>query len=46
MLAGVVGVLTGVGVALFDWVTVEVALGHVLGLPPWLRSWVPLLGRR
>jgi CIC family chloride channel protein len=43
-LAALVGVATGLGVALFDWITVEVALGRVLDLPVAIRPWVPLLG--
>jgi CIC family chloride channel protein len=44
LLSAAVGALTGVGVALFDGVTIQAALAHVLRLPTWLQPWLPLVG--
>ena len=44
LLAAVVGAVTGLGVALFDWVTVDKALRGVLALPVRIRPWLPLAG--
>lgn len=43
-LAAVVGAATGLGVALFDWITIDRLLNGVLRLPVVLRPWAPLLG--
>lgn len=43
-MAAVVGILTGVGVALFDWLTIDKALEGVRAVPIWFRPWVPLVG--
>ncbi len=43
-MAAVTGVLTGVFVALFDRLVVDVALEHVLELPLWLIAVLPGAG--
>ncbi len=43
-LAALVGALTGLGVALFDWITVDRLLEWVLAVPVNLRPWLPLVG--
>ena len=43
-LAAVVGVVTGLGVALFDWITVDRLLEWVLEIPVDIRPWMPVLG--
>ncbi len=43
-LAAIVGGVTGLVVALFDRVTVDGALAHVMDLPAWARPWVPMVG--
>ena len=44
LLAGVVGAATGLGVALFETVTVNVVLERVLRLPSYLLPFAPLIG--
>jgi len=43
-LAAVVGAVTGLGVAVFEWLTIERLLDSVLALPVNIRPWAPLLG--
>jgi chloride channel protein, CIC family len=43
-LAAIVGAVTGLGVAVFDWVTVEVLLHAVLERPWWQAALAPTLG--
>jgi CIC family chloride channel protein len=44
VLAAITGAVTGFGVALFDWLVVDVFLDHVYELSPWVMAWMPLLG--
>ncbi len=44
VLAGLTGVLTGVGVALFDWLTATVLLDSVRRSPRWVQALAPGLG--
>lgn len=43
-MAAVVGAVTGLGVAVFEWLTIERLLDSVLALPVNIRPWAPLLG--
>ena len=44
MLAAVAGALTGVGVALGEWVVVDVLLDGAGDLDWWMQAWLPLVG--
>lgn len=44
LLAAVVGAVTGLAVALFEWITVERLLEWVLEAPVEIRPWLPLVG--
>ncbi len=44
VLAGLTGVLTGLGVALFDWLTANVLLDSVRRSPRWAQTLAPGLG--
>src|ERR1700751_4136074 len=44
LLAALTGVLTGIGVALFERVVVDGLLDRLLKLSPWLLAFMPLCG--
>ncbi len=44
LLAAVAGALTGVGVALGEWVVVDVLLDGAGDLDWWMQAWLPLVG--
>lgn len=44
LLAAIVGIATGFGVALFDWIVAERFLDRLLEAPVWLVPLVPLVG--
>jgi CIC family chloride channel protein len=44
VLAGLTGIVTGIGVALFDWLTADVLLDHVRQLPRWAQVVMPAVG--
>lgn len=44
LLAGLTGIVTGLGVALFDWLTADVLLHHVQRLPEWAQIAAPAAG--
>jgi CIC family chloride channel protein len=44
VLAAITGALTGVAVAAFDWLVVDVFLDHLFELSPWVMAWMPLVG--
>lgn len=44
LLAGATGILVGLTVAAFEWVTAEVLLGAVLDQPLWFQAAAPALG--
>lgn len=44
VLAAITGALTGLAVALFDWLVVDVLLDHLFDLSPWVLAWFPLAG--
>ncbi|HZD80202.1 MAG TPA: chloride channel protein [Actinomycetota bacterium] len=44
LLAGLTGIVTGVGVALFDYVTQDLLLDNVRTLPHWLQAVMPAAG--
>jgi CIC family chloride channel protein len=44
VLAAITGALTGLAVAAFDWLVVDVFLDHLFELSPWVMAWMPLVG--
>jgi chloride channel protein, CIC family len=44
LMSGILGVLVGVLVAIFDWITVELLLGELLQQPLWVKAGAPLVG--
>lgn len=44
LLAAIVGAITGVGVALGEWIVVGRMLEGLGSLPSWAQAWLPLLG--
>jgi CIC family chloride channel protein len=44
VLAGVVGAVTGLAVAAFEWLVVEVLFDRLVDLPPWMLAFLPGAG--
>lgn len=44
LMSGILGVLVGILVAIFDWITVELLLEELLHQPLWVKASAPLIG--